>query len=323
MDYLLTASGLLLLFIGGEALVRGSVQISKSLGISGVFIGMVVIGFGTSTPELLVSIQASLVGQPDIALGNVVGSNMANVLLILGIASLITPIHCHDKAIERSALAVVVSGLFLFGLAYVQVISQASGCMMLIILFAYLLFSYQCEQKATLEEPSVIMIDASHEPADQALQSNPTLAASLIMSIVGMVTLVLGADCLVEGASNLARNLGIPESVIGLSLVAIGTSLPELATAISAALKKNSEVIIGNVLGSNLFNTLSILGITAIIKPIPVTGQIATFDIPLSLGVAVISFLIIYFLHHFNRFTGFVFSLSYVAYIAWMYSPHQ
>ncbi|GAB4165927.1 MAG: calcium/sodium antiporter [Rickettsiaceae bacterium] len=319
MDYVLIAAGLLLLFIGGEALVRGSVTISKRLGISAILIGVVVVGFGTSAPELLVSIKASLACQPDIAMGNVVGSNIANILLILGIAAVITPINCNDKAIHRDALAVFVASFALFGLSYLQVISQIAGGIMLAMMIGYLVYSYKAERGDKLAKSSGILIDTAHEHEVEGFESKMGLGVSIMMSIVGIAMLVFGADLLVQGASNVARSFGIPEAVIGLSLVAVGTSLPELATAISAAIKKNPDVIIGNVLGSNLFNILSILGITSLIKPIPVTGQIATFDIPFSLGIAVISFLIISLFNKFSRTTGLVFLCAYVAYIAWMY----
>ncbi len=319
MDYVLIAAGLLLLFVGGEALVRGSVTISKRLGISAILIGVVVVGFGTSAPELLVSIKASLAGQPDIAMGNVVGSNIANILLILGLAAVITPIICKDKAIHRDALAVVAASVVLLGLSYLQIVSALAGGLMVATLIAYLVYSYKAECKDKLATSSGVLIDTAHEHEAEEFESKMGLGVSIVMSIVGIAMLVFGADFLVQGASNVARSFGIPEAVIGLSLVAVGTSLPELATAISAALKKNSDVIIGNVLGSNLFNILSILGITALIKPIPVTGQIATFDIPFALGIAVASFLIIVLFKKFGRLTGLLFLGVYIVYIAWMY----
>lgn len=324
MDYILIAAGLTLLFLGGEALVRGSVTISKRLGISAILIGVVVVGFGTSTPELLVSVQASLAGQPDIALGNVVGSNIANVLLILGLAAVITPIICKDKAIRRDAFAVVMATLVLFGLSYWQVISQITGGLMVLALIGYLVYSYRSEQRdkraLAAAAPAGVEPETTHEQGAEEFASKMGLWVSILMSIVGIAMLVFGANFLVEGASNVARSFGIPEAVIGLSLVAVGTSLPELVTAISAALKKNSDVIIGNVLGSNLFNILSILGITALIKPVPLTGQIAAFDIPFALGIAIASLGIIFLFKKFGRLTGALFILTYAIYIGWMYT---
>lgn len=312
-------AGLLLLFIGGEALVRGSVAISKRLGISAILIGMVVVGFGTSTPELLVSIKASLAGQPDIALGNVVGSNIANILLILGFAAVITPIICKDKAIQRDALAVFGTTLLLFGLTYLQIISQLTGGLMLMLLIGYLVYSYMAERHYKTVSASGLPPSPVDENETQESDRQMGLGLSIIMCVIGIAMLVFGADFLVKGASTIVRNLGISEAVIGLSLVAVGTSLPELAASISAAIKKNSDVIIGNILGSNLFNILSILGLTAIIKPIPLQGQITDFDIPFALVVAAVSLAIIFFLKSFGRVTGLLFLIIYSAYIAWMY----
>lgn len=319
MDYVLIVAGLVMLFVGGEMLVRGSVVISKRLGISAILIGVVVVGFGTSTPELLVSVKASLAGQPDIALGNVVGSNIANVLLILGIAALITPIICKDKAIQRDSIAVVAASMALLGLSYFEIISQIVGALMLGSLIAYIVYSYKVEKNQKLVTSAGGMGETAHEHEADEFASNMGLGTSIAMSIAGIAILVFGADFLVQGASNVARSYNISEAVIGLSLVAVGTSLPELATAISAAIKKNSDMIIGNILGSNLFNIMLILGITAIIKPIPVTGQIASFDIPLTLGIAILSLAIIFLFKKFGRLTGLIFLVAYTSYIAWLY----
>lgn len=317
MDFILIAAGLLLLFVGGEALVRGSVAISKRLGISAILIGVVVVGFGTSTPELLVSVKASLAGQPDIALGNVVGSNIANILLILAMAAVITPIICTDKAIRRDSIAVVGASIALLFLSYLGVVSMIVGAFMLAALIAYLIYSYQSERR---EKMQLAGTGTAHEHEAEQFENKLGLGVSILMSVAGIAMLVFGADFLVEGASNVARGFGISEAVIGLSLVAVGTSLPELAASISAALKKNSDVIIGNILGSNLFNILAILGIASIIKPIPVTGQIAIFDIPFALAIAVISMIIIILFKQFGRLTGFALLTIYAIYIAWMYS---
>lgn len=319
MDYILILAGLFLLFIGGEALVRGSVVISKRLGISAILIGVVVVGFGTSTPELLVSVKASLGGQPDIALGNVVGSNIANILLILGLSAIISPVICKDKAIHRDAIAVFFSSILLLVLSYLQIISQIVGAIMITALIGYIVYSYRAERKDKLVTQSAALTGTVHEHEAEEFQSKMGLGLSILVSLLGITMLVFGADFLVEGASNVARGLGISEAVIGLSLVAVGTSLPELVTAISAAFKKNSDVIIGNILGSNLFNILFILGVTSLIKPVPIMGQIASFDIPFCLGIAGITMGIILLLKKFNRLSGVLFLSVYMFYIMWMY----
>lgn len=318
-DYVLVSAGLLLLFVGGEALVRGSVAISKRLGISTILIGVVVVGFGTSAPELLVSVKASLAGQSDIALGNVVGSNIANFLLILGLSAVITPVICSDKAIKRDAFAVFGASLCLLALTFVQEISRLTGVVMFLILVSYLVYSYRQERKDKFKKNSTAAIDTAHEHEAQEFESSMGLSASIFMCLVAIAMLVFGADLLVYGATSLARSFGISEAVIGLSLIAVGTSLPELATAISAAFKKHTDVIIGNVLGSNLFNILSILGTTAVIKPVPILGHIAVFDIPLNLAIAFLSLLVVLVLQKIHRATGLVFLVSYMSYMIWMF----
>ena len=319
MDYLLISVGLGLLFAGGEALVRGSVAISERLGISAILIGVVVVGFGTSTPELLVSIRASLAGQSDIALGNVVGSNIANVLLILGVSALICPVICAAEAIKRDALAVLVVSAALFALTFLGSITALIGALMIATLLAYLVYAYRAEVRDKKALPTTDP-DTVHEHEAQEFSNKLGLGISVLMSGGGIIMLVFGADFLVEGASNSARKAGIPEAVIGLTLVAVGTSLPELAASISAARKKNSDVIIGNILGSNLFNILSILGITAIIKPVPLTGQIASFDVPLNLGIAALTLAMIYLAQKISRPAGVIFLASYAFYIGWLYT---
>lgn len=319
MDYVLIAAGLVLLFIGGEILVRGSVGISKKLGISRILIGIVVVGFGTSAPELLVSVKAALENHPDIALGNVVGSNIANVLLILGVASLIAPIKCTDKAIFRDSLAVVVASCLLYGLTFYGIMEMATGIVMLTLLGAYLFYSYKAEKadkhKHLSADGETVHEHEAHEFEDMQLG----LFACSLFCVVGIGMLVFGADMLVEGATNVALALGVSEAVIGLSLIALGTSLPELATAVVASRHKQTDVVIGNVLGSNLFNILTILGITSIITPLPLAGRVVETDILIMLAVVVAVPLLIAWLKTFRSRLGIVFTLLYVAYISWLY----
>lgn len=319
MDYILIIVGLLFLFVGGEALVRGSVTLSKRLGISTLLIGVVVVGFGTSAPELLVSIKASLKGQSDIALGNVVGSNIANVLLILGVASIIQPVKCHSADIRRDALAVMILSGGLITLSLFDDIQRGTGIVMVLLLIGYLTYAYQNEKKhvqnhADTASPTV------HQSEATEFATELGFIWSLLIAIIGIVLLVFGADFLVDGASNIAKRFGISEATIGLSIVAIGTSLPEFATSISASLKKESDVVIGNVLGSNMFNILCILGITSIIIPIPFSQQISTFDIPIMFVVAALTYGLILIRKQLGRLTGFIFLGLYGAYMAWLYS---
>lgn len=319
INFIMIIAGLLLLFVGGELLVRGSVEISKRLGISTILIGVVVVGFGTSTPELLVSIKASLSNESDIALGNIVGSNIANVLLILGLGSIITPVICEDRAVERDSIVVVISSLFLIIFSYFQIINRFEGFIMFTGLIGYIIYSYEIERIEKMRTVIGKFIKTAHEKEAKEFTNNMNIGVSIVMTIAGIIMLLCGADFLVKGASNIARQLGVSEAVIGLSLVAVGTSLPELATTIVASIKKNSDVIIGNILGSNLFNILGILGLTSLIKPININTKIANFDIPFTFGISVLCFAIILLFKKFDRTVGVLFLIAYIFYIAFMY----
>ena len=321
-------SGIALLTFGGDLVVRGSVTLAIKLGISKVLVGMIVVGFGTSAPELLVSISATLSGSPDIAVGNVVGSNIANFLLILGLALLITPVFCKDLVIKRDALAVIgAGGIFMFFARDGQIIAVEGGIMLAILLSylgASIMASWQTPVSITPEStPDAVQDQAgdstySHE-ADE-YDSERSVASCVMLCIVGMIMLVSGADLLVEGASAVARSFAISEAVIGLTLVAVGTSLPELAAMIAAALKRHDDVIVGNIIGSTLFNILSILGITALIAPLAVAQQIIVVDIPISVMITVMIGAGLVFLSRLPRFFGVIMLAAYVIYLFWQFS---
>lgn len=311
-------AGLALLFVGGEALVRGSVVISQRLGISAVLIGVVIVGFGTSTPELLVSVKASLANQPEIALGNIVGSNIANVMLILATAAIITPLACSDPAIRRDALMVVLASITLLLLDFAfGGTGLLSGLAMLALLGGYIYYSYRKDQasKALTAPQEGVHEKEVHEY--EGIKIN--LPIALIMAIGGIAILILGADWLVTGATSIARDFGISEAVIGLTLVAVGTSLPELAASVIGAIRRQTDVVIGNILGSNMFNILGILGVASIIKPIPIDGRIATLDIPIMLGVAIGAATLIWLRPALGRLAGVICLGLYIAYVVWMF----
>jgi cation:H+ antiporter len=289
---------------------------------------MIVVGFGTSAPELLVSISATLSGSPDIAVGNVVGSNIANFLLILGLALLITPVFCKDPVIKRDALAVIgAGGIFMFFARDGQIIAVEGGIMLAILLSylgASIMASWQTPVSITPEStPDAVQDQAgdstySHE-ADE-YDSERSVASCVMLCIVGMIMLVSGADLLVEGASAVARSFAISEAVIGLTLVAVGTSLPELAAMIAAALKRHDDVIVGNIIGSTLFNILSILGITALIAPLAVAQQIIVVDIPISVMITVVIGAGLVILSRLPRFFGVIMLAAYVIYLFWQFN---
>ncbi|MTI11105.1 calcium/sodium antiporter [Curvivirga aplysinae] len=273
MDFIYIIAGLVLLFVGGEISLRGAIALAKKLGVSPAIIGLTVIGFGTSAPELLVTVKAALHGQPDLAIANVVGSNISNILLILGVGGLIYPLVCDPKALRRDGTAMVLAMALLTGLAMTGWIVFWQGVMMLCALVSFLVWSYYQDKKQD---------DAAelHEKETEEMQNVPEnwliIAAFIILGLIGLVG---GANILVIGAVNIATSFGIPESVIGLTIVALGTSLPELAATAVAAMRRHTDVAIGNVVGSCLFNVLSILCITAMITPLEIADDIAHIDV--------------------------------------------
>lgn len=274
MDYLYILIGLVGLFFGGEALVRGSVNIARRMSISPLVIGLTVVGFGTSTPELLVSVQAALSGAPDIAIGNIVGSNIANILLIVGLTALVWPIRVAGVTLRRDTTFMIVAGLLLVPLFALGEIGRLAGTALLAGLSIYLVWTFL------------------RPGQDTATDGNEAAPMSVVMSLLwvagGLVALMFGARFLVEGAVSIARDFGVSEAFIGLTIVAVGTSLPELATSLIAAFRRQSEIAIGNIVGSNIFNVFGILGLTALISPIPVASRFPTFDLPIMIAVSLV-----------------------------------
>ncbi|MAS15278.1 MAG: sodium:calcium antiporter [Nitratireductor sp.] len=313
-DILFVAVGLIFLFLGGEGLVRGSVALAERLGISRLLIGLVIVGFGTSTPELLVSVNAAIDGAPEIALGNVVGSNIANVLLIIGVAAIIAPIISWDRTAVREALVATLISLATFALVHGEVITRIEGIAMLVVLTGYLFSSYWLEKRD--REAKTFQHEA--EEFEDVPLPPPWLAP--VLAIGGIAALVFGADMLVEGAVNIARDFGVPNAVIGLSLVAIGTSLPELATAIVAAIRRHSDVVLGNVIGSNIFNILAILGVTVVIQPIEVSPRFREIDTSVMLGAALLLLALLFATKSIGRLWGAFMLAAYAAYMVLLFS---
>ncbi|MFN4183620.1 MAG: calcium/sodium antiporter [Hyphomonas sp.] len=267
MMYLMIAAGLLLLFIGGEALVRGSVSVARKLNISELVIGLTLVGFGTSVPELVTSLQAVGQGAVGISIGNVVGSNIANVLLVLAIAVILSPIVVHPNAIMRDGLVMAAATVLLCGLLWFDQFNRISGFVLLALLISYLVFSLVMDQRR--QDATAIM----HKEEGEVVDAQYGLVMGIVIAVAGLAGVVAGANFLVEGSVSLARSFGISEAVIGLTIVAVGTSLPELATSVVAALRKKADVALGNIIGSNIFNILGILGVTALVQPFSVRGS--------------------------------------------------
>lgn len=300
------AAGLGLLFIGGDVLVRGSAALATRFRISPFIIGVTVVGFGTSTPELLVSVNAALKGAPDIAIGNVVGSNIANILLILGVAALITPIVQTLKPIARDVVMMIGASLLLYGLSLAGEINQITGLILVIGLLAYLGFTIFTGRNEPIEP-------------DQSIVAPMPLALSLLFIAIGLVALIFGADWLVGSATEIARQFEVSEAVIGLTIVAVGTSLPELATSVAAAIKRNADIAVGNVIGSNIFNILGILGLTGLIHPITINPAIQTLDLPMMLFTALLLVAILALRQKVERIAGLGLVAIYTGYVIYLF----
>lgn len=304
-DLLLIAVGLGILVLGGDFLVRGAVALAIKLNIAPVIIGLTVLAFGTSAPELIVSVAAVLSGQPDIALGNVVGSNITNVLVILGATAIITPVLSDDEELGISWRYAVAASCLLILLCFLGPLIWWHGIILLVVLA--LTVSAQL-RRAKLGKVSTPEIETISHP----------MKTILIWLAIGLIALPAGAHLLVTGATDVARMFGISDAVIGLTLVAVGTSLPELAASIASALRGRSDLALGNVIGSNLFNILAIMGITALFGPLDVPAQMLRFDLWFMLVTTLM--LGPFLLHHvtIGRFIGAGFLSIYAGYVIWL-----
>ena len=298
MIYLLLILGLFLLFIGGDWLVDGSVALARRLKVSPLLIGLTLVGFGTSTPELVTSLIATFKGASGISVGNVVGSNIANILLVLGVTALLNPVQVKGKSFKRDSFFLVFSTFVLVGSASLGTIGHLLGALMVGALIFYVIYSYKTEKEIP---------DEKEKPAP--------LITSFIRTIMGILLTLLGAKLLVDNAVELAHTWGISEAVIGLTIVAVGTSLPELATSIMSALKKHNDVAFGNVIGSNIYNSLFILGMTAIFMPVEIPAGMG-IDMIIMIAVTTLMIGIAFAFKKYTRSTGVLFLILYALYIA-------
>jgi cation:H+ antiporter len=309
VDLVLVLAGIGLLTFGGELLISGALGLARRFGISTLLTGLVVVGFGTSTPELVVSVDAALFGQPAIALGNVVGSNIGNVLLILGLCAVVRPLPVTTLGLSRDAVAgVAVSGLFIL-LAGGSVVGHVDGFILLAGLMGYLAWAYRSEKRLAADKTLRVEPDAVPGSSER---SRAYIAAAIFG---GLVLLIAGARVLLIGAVALARDLGVSEAVIGLTLVAVGTSLPELAVSLLAVIRRQVDVAVGNILGSNLFNLLGILGVSSLVQSLALPGRMAVFDQWVLLGCSVAVLLLLWTGRRLSRAEGIVFLIAYVLYL--------
>ncbi len=307
LDLAAVAAGLVLLVLGAEGLVRGSVRVATGLGMTPLVAGLTVAAFGTSSPELVVSLRATLAGSGELALGNVIGSNIANILLILGITAVIRPLRVDAQIVRMDIPLMIVAAGLLIGLLWNGVLSRVEGGILFVLLIAYTAWAIHYARKTV-----------SRAMQDQQKPLRPELVHYLLI-VGGLAMLIIGGTMFVNGATNLARDIGVSEAVIGLTLVAIGTSLPEMATSVIAAVRGHADVAVGNVVGSNLFNILGTLGLAALLVPIA-TGDIALRDY----AVMAVASLVILPLARSGftlvRWEGVLLIVGYVAYVGWVFT---
>lgn len=308
--------GLIALILGAELLVRGASKLAFSFGISPLVVGLTVVAFGTSAPEMAVSVQAAWSGQADIALGNVVGSNIFNVLFILGVSALIVPLVVHQQIIRQEVPVMIGASLLLWSLAADGGISRWDGLLLAALIVGYTVFIIRQSRRETA---------SAKAEYEEAFGGPPKgwdahWSVQVLLILAGLALLVLGAQWLVGAAVTFAKYLGVSELIIGLTIVAAGTSLPEVATSILAAVRGERDIAVGNVVGSNIFNILAVLGISASVAPdgLAVAPSILAFDLPVMVTVAVACLPIFFTAHLIARWEGALFLAYYVAYTAYL-----
>ncbi len=301
--------GLFVLILGGDFLVRGASSIALRSHISPLVVGLTIVAFGTSAPELLISISAALDGSPDMTMGNVVGSNICNLALVLGITALIGPINVQEDSIKIDWPVTMGSSLLLYFVVKEKdaVIDSFEGIVFLFLLIVYTVYIIRKSRKETKA------LRAAEETLDVPEVSN-NLWKDILYIAIGCIGLYFGADWFVGGAKEMATFLGVSERVIGITVLALGTSLPELVTAIVASIKKETDLALGNLMGSNIFNILSILGITSIIQDIHVSEIIVQQDMTVMLGITLIILPLMLYKRRMSRFAGVVLLMTYVIY---------
>ena len=313
-DLAVLISGIVVLYFGAEWLVRGASRLASSLGVSPIVVGLTVVSLGTSAPELVVCLVAALQGNPGLAIGNVMGSNLANIGLILGLTSLVHPLEVKHRVVWREMPVMLLITFAIYPIAFDRVLSRMDGFMLLLVLLAYLVWVFRSGHPDEIK--------SSHGPRDSMATSEE--AASLLnLKDIGQVALgsaflVLGGYCIVKGAVEVASALGISEVIIGLTVVAIGTSLPELATSLVAAMRQEVDIAVGNIIGSNIFNLTAIFGTTAIVRPIMIPETVLSRELA---GVVFMSLLLLPILRNgwqIKRWEGALLLAAYIGMGWWL-----
>ncbi|MEP2776042.1 MAG: calcium/sodium antiporter [Luteolibacter sp.] len=307
--------GLAFLVFSADYLVKGAANIASALGISPLVVGLTVVSFGTSAPELAVSVMSAFKGQADLAVGNVVGSNIFNVLFILGISALIIPLVVNQQLIRFDVPVMIFASLLLYGLSYDGMISRFDGILLFSLALAYTLFLIWQSKK---EKNPEVLGEYKEEYGKSA--SDPAWIKNLTFIVLGVVGLVIGSDRLVYGGVFIARHFGVSELIIGLTIISVGTSLPEVATSVIAAIKGEKDIAVGNVVGSNIFNILVVLGLSSVIAPagVAVSGKALDFDILVMIAVALASLPIFFHGFKIGRLGAVFFLVFYVGYVLYL-----
>ncbi|MDG1857920.1 MAG: calcium/sodium antiporter [Emcibacteraceae bacterium] len=316
MAYIEVIVGLVLLVVAGDIMIRGAVSVAENFGLSKLVIGLTVIAFGTSAPELVVGIDAALAGVPVMALGNVVGSNIANILLVIGLPAIFYPFVCDSGEVRRNYYIMIVGSILFIMLCMTGPLTHFHSTFLLIFLGAFLYSSYKNGRiDPTLADDDKQISERAYEDLDELPEVPLGNLKASIFIITGLAGLMFGADILVDGGVVIAKSFNVSEAVIGLTIIAIGTSLPELVTAIMAARKNHGDVALGNIIGSNIFNLYAIMGGTALVADVPIPDSFLQVDLWVMLiaSLAIIPF--IQWKVRFNRVIGFVFTGGYIFYI--------
>ena len=307
LNLIYIVGGMLALFLGGEGLIRGAVALADKLRLPKLLIGLTVVGFGTSMPELMVALQAVGRGAPDVAIGNIIGSNTANILLIACAGALVMPLATQTRGLRRDVVVMVLAAAALVWFAFQGNLPTRAGQGLVAALGSYLLLVFLQERKWSAASPK---LDIDVKPM--------SLPVALAYVSGGLIFLILGADYLVRGATAIATSMGVSEAVIGLTLVALGTSLPELTVSVMSSLKGQNEVSLGNVIGSNIFNILGILGITAMVHPVVISPAFLKVDLIVMAGASLWLAFLIFASPKIGRLSALLGLLVYAAYMTWL-----
>jgi cation:H+ antiporter len=313
-EILLLVLGIAVLYFGAEWLVRGAARLAASLGVKPIVVGLTVVSLGTSTPELVVGLVASLRDSSDLAMGNVMGSNLANIGLILGFTAVVRPLEVTGRVIKREIPIMIAITLLIFPLALDRELGRPDGLILLVVLGLYLMF---VNRAAGEEDPKVAGEFVSYAKRATHLEARVRLR-DVALVIAGSVGLVLGGTAIVGSAQYLAMRLGWSEIVIGLSIVAVGTSLPELATSLVAALRGEADIAVGNIIGSNIFNLTAILGIVSLVEPLEVAMTVLTQELPAVLAISLLAFPVTRAAHRVRRWEGAILLAAYFGLVSWL-----